>query len=378
MMIAHSGLDQARRDVDGYSAGDAVLKRMEESVDRLGGLITHFQKAALKMRMVPVDSLFRRYGRAMRGLASELGKEVELRYSGEKTELDRNLVEMLYEPVLHLLRNAIDHGIEPVDERVRAGKNRKGIILMRASHEGDEVVLEISDDGRGIDLDGLKRRAHETGLLSEINAQNLSDEDSARLVFADGLSTAETITVLSGRGIGGAVVKGMIDHARGTVSLKTERGKGTTFTLRVPLTLAILRSLLFSAGDHLFALPMAAVREVAKADEKAVVVINGVECYRIQGRLLPLVRISNKDGFDHVVVVDAGVRHYVVATGAVHRVIELVVKPLEGRWTRYRRYVGAAVLGDGRVVLIQDAKALYERALRNENHKREYEVEYGR
>jgi two-component system chemotaxis sensor kinase CheA len=364
MMIARSGLEQARRDLDRYSPDDLALKRMGEQVDRLGGLITQFQKSALKMSMVPVDLLFRRYGSAVRELASELGKRVELRYSGEKTELDRNLVEMLFEPVLHLLRNAIDHGIEPVIERVSAGKNPAGLIQMRAIHEGEEVLIEVGDDGRGIDLAGLKRRAHETGLLGGSNCQTLSDEESARLVFADGVSTAEAITVLSGRGIGGAAVKSMVDQVRGTVSLKTERGRGTTFTLRIPLTLAILRSLLFSAGGRLFALPMTVVREVAETDESAVVIINGVECYRIKGNLLPLVRVSDNNEFCHVIVVSAGGREYAMATGEVRGVMELVVKPLEGRWTQGSRYVGAAVLGDGQVVLIHDARALYERELK--------------
>ena len=376
MMIARSGLEQARRDIVGYSPDEMAVRRIGESVEGLGSLITKFQKAALKMRMVPVDVLFRRYGRAMRELATDLGKRVELRYSGERTELDRNLVELLYEPVLHLLRNAIDHGIEPVAERVRAGKNPAGLIQMRAFHDGEEIVLEVSDDGRGIDLAALKRRAHENGLLGEGNGQDLSDEESAYLVFADGLSTAESITVLSGRGIGGAAVKSMVDQVRGTVSLKTERGKGTTFTIRVPLTLAILRSLLFSAGDHLFALPMSTVREVAKTDEEAVVTINGVECYRTQGRLLPLVRVTDKNEFDHAIVVNAGGREFVIATGAVRGVVELVVKPLEGRWTRGKQYVGASVLGNGQVVLIQDAKALYERALRKECSKPSYGDKY--
>jgi two-component system chemotaxis sensor kinase CheA len=378
MMIARSGLEQARLDIDRYSPDDLALRRMGEQIDRLGGLITQFQKSALKMRMVPVDLLFRRYGRAMRELAGEMGKRVELRYSGEKTELDRNLVEMLYEPVLHLLRNAIDHGIEPVVERVRAGKNPAGLIQLRAFHEGEEVLLEVGDDGRGIDLAALKLRARETGLLGESDGHDLSDEESAKLVFADGVSTAEAITVLSGRGIGGAAVKSMVDQVRGTVSLKTERGKGTTFTLKVPLTLAILRSLLFSAGDRLFALPMAAVREVAKTDERAVVIINGVECYRIQGRLLPLLRVSDKNVFDHLIVVNAGGREYAIATGEVRGVVELVVKPLEGRWTQGSRYVGAAVSGDGQVVLIYDARALYERALKREYSQGNYGDEHGR
>ena len=376
MIIAHSGLEQAGREVDGFSPDEIAVRKMTESIDRFGGLVTQLRKAALKLRMVPVDSLFRRYGRAMRELACNLGKTVELRFSGEKTELDRNLVELLYEPILHLLRNAIDHGIEPVEERVKAGKNATGMIMMRAFHEAQEVVLEISDDGRGIDLDALKRKAFESGVLSGSNAHELSDEEIARLVFADGLSTAETITELSGRGVGGAAVKNMVDQARGTVSLKTERGKGTTFTLRVPLTLAILRSLVFYAGDHLFALPMAAIREVAKNDDKALVVINGVECYRIQGRLLPFVRVSEDKWVEHVFIVVAGGREYAIAAGAVHSVAELVVKPLEGRWTQGSLYVGAAVLGDGRVVLIQDTRALYERVVKREYYKGSHGFEY--
>jgi two-component system, chemotaxis family, sensor kinase CheA len=385
MMIARSTIEQACRESEAVLRDEALAGRLRQSVDQFEGLITKFQKAALKMRMVPVDMLFRRYSRSIRDMAGGLGKSVELVVSSEKTELDRNLVELLYEPVLHLLRNAIDHGIEPVEERIRDGKCGTGLIRMRAFYEAEEVVLEIGDDGRGIDLDALRQRACETG---DLVAQGLSDEDSARLVFADGVSTALAVTKLSGRGIGGAAIKSMVDKVRGTISVKTERGKGTTFILRVPLTLAIMRSLLYSAGGQLFALPLAAIREVVKNDEAALAVIGGVECFRIRGRLKPLVNPclllednappallskSQEERRRYLIVVTSGGREFAIATEAVVGVRELVVKPLDGRWTESSLYLGAAVLGDGEVVLIQDVRALYEKSV-HENH---YEITRG-
>ncbi len=379
MMIARSAVDQASRAAEACLRDDLAASRLRQSIDRFEGLITEFRKIALKMRMVPVDMLFRRYSRAIRDMAGELGKSVDLVVGGEKAELDRNLVELLYEPILHLLRNALDHGIESVEERIRVGKRETGTIRMRAFYEAEDVVLEISDDGRGIDLGALRQRACEAGVLA---AHELSEEDSARLVFEDGVSTAAAVTKLSGRGIGGAAVKSMIDKVRGTISVRTEQGKGTTFTLRVPLSLAIMRSLLYSAGNQLFALPLAAIREVAKFDEAAVSVICGVECYRIRERFLPIIytqsdsensalqSVFSTSGGDLcrylIVVVSAG-REFAIAADSMLGVRELVVKPLDGRWTESRLYIGAAVLGSGDVVLIQDVGAMYDKSV-NENH----------
>lgn len=375
MMIARSEMEEASREVEACLDDDQLASSFRQSIERFEGLITEFQKAALKMRMVPVDMLFRRYSRAIRDMAGDLGKAVDLVVAGEKTELDRNLVELLYEPILHLLRNALDHGIEPVEERVRAGKQETGRIRMRAFYEAEEVVLEISDDGRGLDIGSLRQRAYEAGDLS---AHELSDEESARLVFADGVSTARAVTKLSGRGIGGAAVKTVVDKVRGAISVKTEQGKGTTFILRVPLTLAIMRCLLHSAGNRLFALPLAVIREVAKIDEDAIAVICGVECYRIRGRLLALVAPSENTALSsgsrgelssHLIVVASGGKEFAIPTDAVLGVRELVVKPLDGRWTENRLFVGAAVLGSGEIVLIQDVGAMYEKSVNETHHE---------
>jgi two-component system chemotaxis sensor kinase CheA len=393
MMVARSELEQASREIDLLMQDEMLASRLRHSVDKFSGLIARFQKVALKMRMVPVATLFRRYSRAMRDIACELGKSVELEWSNEKTELDRHLVELLYEPILHLLRNAIDHGIEPIEERKEAGKNPTGLVQMRAFHEAEEVVLEISDDGRGIDLDRLKQKACELGLLDGRMAQVLTDEESARLVFSGGISTAREITKLSGRGIGGAAVKSMVDQARGTISVRTERGKGTTFTLRVPLTLSIMRSLLFSAGGQLFALPVAAIREVVQIDETAVFSISGIDCYRIQGRLVSVIKpgegykddkpedeaIASEERLcKYLVVVISGGKEFAILTEAVRGVEELVVKPFDsnGRVRRGSLYVGGAVLGNGEVVLIYDARALYDKSLNRSHYKGKSELEY--
>jgi two-component system chemotaxis sensor kinase CheA len=386
MMIVRSALEQASREVETKLCDEELSSRLSRSVARLEGLITKFQKVSLKMRMVPVEMLFRRYNRAIRDLASELGKSVDLVVGGEKTELDRNLVELLYEPILHLLRNALDHGIEPAEERVRSGKRETGIIRMHASYNAEEVVLKITDDGRGLDLDALRQGAFEAGHLS---AHEFSDEDSARLVFADGVTTARTVTKVSGRGIGGAAVKTMIDKVRGAISVKTEQGKGTTFILRVPLTLAIMRSLLYSAGGRLFALPLAAVRETAKFDYGSVAVICGVEWYQIRGHLLPIVKpcLPSEDAAqlepggevcEYLIIVSSGGREFAITSESVLGVRELVVKPLIGRWTESRIYIGAAVLGTGEVVFIQDVGAMYEKAVNENRYEGASELEYAR
>ncbi len=339
----------------------------------MGKLIAELQKSVLKMRMVTIDHVFRRFGRPMRELAAQRGKQVELQTAGGETELDRALVDILYEPLLHLLRNAVDHGIETIGDRLDAGKPEAGRISMRAYHEGNQVVVEVSDDGRGIDAAAVKRKAVEAGAITKQDAERMSDEDAIELIFLQGLSTARELTQLSGRGVGAAAVKASIEQLRGTVAVRSELGGGTCFTLRMPLTLAIIKALLFTASGQLFALPLLAVSEIARAEGSDIIHLDGIENYRLRDHFVSLVRPGAVLSFDRriggsgaalrsepkrlfVIVLTAGDKKYGVVADELLGEQELVIKPLDSSWVQNDALAGASVLGDGRVVLIMDCR----------------------
>jgi len=338
------------------------------------------------MRMVMIDNVFRRFNRPMRELAAEKGKQVELEISGGETELDRTLVDLVYEPLLHLLRNAVDHGLESAEERQASGKPRAGKIRMRAYHEGNQVVVEVSDDGRGIDLGRLKLKAVEMGHLRQSDADHMSDDSALELTFMPGLSTATEITTVSGRGIGAAAVKSFVEELRGSLSVKTEAGAGTTFSLRMPLTLAIIKALLFNVCGQTFALPLLVVSEVARVKDQEMIYLDEFESFRLRDRFLSVVRPGRVFGFDRrvggkgapmrgttesffVIVVTAGGRRFGIAADSLIGEQELVIKPLDTEWVQNEALAGASLLGDGRVVLILDAGAVFRKALKWEHSR---------
>jgi two-component system chemotaxis sensor kinase CheA len=386
MVIARSVIGQLGPEIEMALPRNEMVGRFSGASNHMGKLIAELQKSVLKMRMVTIDHVFRRFARPMRELATERGKEVELHISGGETELDRALVDLLYEPLLHLLRNAIDHGLETSDERRLAHKPAVGRIGMRAYHEGNYVVVEVSDDGRGIDPAAVKERAVEAGAITGQDAARMPDEDAAELIFLEGLSTARTITQLSGRGIGAAAVKAAIEQLRGSVAVKSEVGGGTCFTLRMPLTLAIIRALLFKAAGQLFALPLLAVTEIARAESSDIVYLDGIENYRLRDRFVSLVRpgvVLSFDrrkggsgaGFRHeagqffVVILATADKKYGVVADELMGEQELVIKPLDSHWVQNDALAGASVLGDGRVVLIMDAEMVFRKAVKYERGK---------
>lgn len=386
MVIARSVINQIGPELDLALPKNDMASRFGSASNQMGKLIAELQKSVLKMRMVTIDHVFRRFARPMRELAAERGKEVELRISGGETELDRALVDLLYEPLLHLLRNAVDHGIETKEERRIAGKREIGGIAMRAYHEGNQVVVEVSDDGRGINPSTVRARALEVGAITKQEAERMPDEDAVELIFLQGLSTANEVTRLSGRGIGAAAVKAAIEQVRGSVAVKSEVGSGTCFTLRMPLTLAIIRALLFNAAGQLFALPLLAVSEIARAKSSDIVHLDGIENYRLRDRFISLVRPGAVLSFDRrkggsgaalrseathffVIVLDIGDKHYGVVADELMGEQELVIKPLDSHWVQNEALAGASVLGDGGVVLIMDAEMVFRKAIKYERGK---------
>ncbi len=386
MVIARSVIGQLGPELELTIPRNEMVARFSGASNQMGKLIAELQKSVLKMRMVTIDHVFRRFARPMRELAAERGKEFELEISGGDTELDRALVDVVSEPLLHLLRNAVDHGLEPIEERRNAGKPEIGRIAMRAYHEGNQVVVEVSDDGRGIDPAAVKRKAIEGGAITEHDAERMSDEEAVELIFLQGLSTAKELTQLSGRGIGTAAVKAAIEQLRGTVAVHTEIGRGTCFTLRMPLTLAIIKALLFTASGQLFALPLLAVSEIARAESSEIVHLDGIENYRLRDRFVSLVRPGVVLSFDRrrggsgatlrsdatrffIVVLSTGDKTYGVVADELIGEQELVIKPLDTRWVQNEALAGASVLGDGRVVLIMDAEMVFRKAVKYERGK---------
>ena len=386
MVVARSFLNQMADEVVQVLPENELADRYRESGMRMGRLVAEMQKSILKMRMVPINQVFKRFARPMRDLAAERSKLLEFEISGGETELDRVLIDMLYEPLLHILRNAVDHGLETEDERRAAGKPGMGKLSLHAYHEGNQVVVEVGDDGRGIDRELLKAKAVQMGAISEEEARGLSDDGALELVYLAGLSTARGVTHISGRGIGGATIKDAIQQLRGSISVSSEFGRGTVFTIRLPLTLAIIRALLFTSGGRLFAFPLLAVSEVVRAEPEEVIFLNGIENYRLREEFISLVRPGEVLGFDRrkggagaalrgkgteffIIVLEVGSKKYGVVADFLVRDQELVIKPLESEWVRSDVFAGASVLGDGRVALIMDAGMLFLKAIKFERDR---------
>lgn len=339
-----------------------------ETVEHMSRISSDLQNLVLTMRMVPVENVFNRFPRMVRDLSRELGKRVELVIEGAETELDRTVVDEIGDPLVHLLRNAIDHGLESVEERRQAGKPETGQVKLSAYHSGNHVIIEVSDDGRGINRDKVLRKALERGLITQREAEGLTDEQVYNLLFMSGFSTAETVTDISGRGVGLDVVRNKIESLGGTVSVQSEPGVGTTFQIQLPLTLSILDALLVQVEAEKYAIPLSSVLEAAIYKPEAVHTAHGQPVVDFRGRLVPLVFL--KDVF---AVPDAGgpkptdVQVVIVRKGekmaglVVDRLIgqqEIVLKSLGKYLPHVFAISGATILGDGQVALILDCNAL--------------------
>jgi two-component system chemotaxis sensor kinase CheA len=347
----------------------------QDACRRLSAVTTELQEQVMKTRLQPVARVFDKVPRLVRELGKTTGKLVNPYIHGTRTEIDRALVEALRDPVMHIVRNAIDHGIEAPDRRVAAGKPAAGQLWVRAAHEGGVVTVEIEDDGRGIDPAALRRHAVERGLLISREAEALTDREALALIFRPGFSTASKVTAISGRGVGMDVVRTQVEQAGGQVEIVSTPGKGTCVRLKMPLTLAIIPVLLVSAGGQRFAIPQASLLELLFLDGAQARVgiekVRGVPIHRLRGGVLPLVCLASLLGLPehvgtregtHVAVVGGGEHRYGLTVDAIHDTEEIVVKPIHGTLKRLGCYAGAAVLGDGGVALILDVKDLAARA----------------
>ncbi|MGC2209742.1 MAG: chemotaxis protein CheA [Candidatus Korobacteraceae bacterium] len=338
-------------------------------------VLNKLQRSVMKIRMVPVEQMFRRLPRVVRDTAKQTGREVNIVIEGENTDLDKSILDALAEPMMHLLRNAVDHGIETPLDRAAAGKPPEGTIRLNAYHQGNQVVIEASDDGRGIDLPAVVRKAVDRGIVTAEQAQRLSETDALDLIFHAGLSTASKVTEVSGRGVGMDIVKAVMDRLKGTISVRSVVGEGTTFRLKVPLTLAIIKALLFRTSGRLYAVPLGNVTEIVRARESEVHVIDNQEVLQVREEVLPLVRLSRMHGETEampklfVIIVALGDRKAGLVVDRLIGEQELVIKALDETIISSELVSGASILGDGRVVLILSIADVVEKLGRGYSRK---------
>jgi two-component system chemotaxis sensor kinase CheA len=330
-------------------------------------VLNKLQRAVMKIRMVPVEQMFRRLPRVVRDAAKQTGREVNIILEGENTDLDKSILDALAEPMMHLLRNAVDHGIEPPLDRAAAGKPPAGTIRVNAYHQGNQVVIEISDDGSGIDIPKVVEKAVARGIITADQAARMNDSDALDLIFHAGLSTSDEVTEVSGRGIGMDVVKSVMDRLKGTVSVRSVPREGSTFRLKVPLTLAIIKALLFRVSERLYAVPLGNVLNILRSYETDVHFIDGQEVLQIREEIVPLIRLSRMHpGGERkpklfVIVVSLGDRKAGLVVDRLIGEQELVIKALDEGLISTELVSGASILGDGRVVLILSISDLVEK-----------------
>jgi two-component system chemotaxis sensor kinase CheA len=347
---------------------DVALVR---ATKRLNLITTELQESVMKTRMQPIDNLWSKLPRVIRDLSNQLGKQVVLEMHGKETELDRTLLEAVKDPLTHLVRNAVDHGVETPDVRAAAGKAKSGILGLKAYHEGGHVVVEVTDDGAGIDPEIIGRIAVKRGLVTADQLDRMRRDEILDLLFRAGFSTAAQVTNVSGRGVGMDVVRTNIEKIGGTVDVESTVGEGTTWRLTIPLTLAIVQALTVECAGERYAIPQVAVQELVSVDTSGpgVEYVAGAPVYRLRGRLLPLVRMDealglgkgHQDGPVFLAVVQADGRRFGMVVDRVLNTEEIVVKPLSSRLKGAGVYAGATILGDGRVALILDVQALARR-----------------
>ena len=338
---------------------------LQRSVQTLSMVTSELQEAIMKTRMQPIGTVFNKFPRIVRDLSRQLNKKVNLKLEGTETELDRSIIEAIKDPLTHLVRNSIDHGIEPPEERVKLGKPEEGLLVMRAYHEGGQVVIEIEDDGRGIDVEKVKRKAIEKGLIDFREAERMSEKEILYLIFKPGFSTADKVTQVSGRGVGMDVVKTNIEKLGGTIELNTEKGKGTTVRIKIPLTLAIVPALIVTSQGQRFAIPQVSLRELVSINpEKDLLKIGNTDFYRLRGEIIPVLSLSkvlNRPQTSqerNLVILNAGARYFGLLVDQIYDSEEIVVKPL-GKWFKsIPLYSGATIMGDGKLALILDIVGL--------------------
>ncbi|EOE5715000.1 chemotaxis protein CheW [Campylobacter upsaliensis] len=358
-------------DVEERYEGEKFLEELNQVVSQLSIITTDVQLAVMKTRMQPIAKVFNKFPRVVRDLSRELGKQIELEITGEETELDKSIVEEIGDPIMHMIRNSCDHGVEDPATRKANGKPERGVVQLKAYNEGNHIVVEITDDGKGLDAAGLKMKALEKNLITEKEAEQMTDKEAFALIFKPGFSTATKVTNVSGRGVGMDVVKTNIEKLNGVIEIDSELGKGSTFKLKIPLTLAIIQSLLVGTQEEFYAIPLASVLETVRVPIDNIYTIEGKNVLRLREEVLSLVRLSDVFGVKQVL--ESGDQTYVVIIGVAESKLgiivdtlvgqeEIVIKSMGDYLQNIQGIAGATIRGDGRVTLIIDVGAMMDMA----------------
>jgi two-component system, chemotaxis family, sensor kinase CheA len=371
LIIGKSMLQQALNEFSKRYPKELLRGKFADAMAFQARVLNDLQRSVMKIRMVPVEQLFRRFPRMVRDVSRQCGHEVELALSGQDTDLDKGILDAIAEPLTHLVRNAISHGIESPEERRKAGKPAQGTVRLNAYHHGNQVIVEVSDDGRGIDVQKIRAKAIELGLTTPEEASRLTEAETLDFIFRPGFSTAEQVTEVSGRGVGMDVVQSVLHRLKAAISLETRPGQGTTFRLKLPLTLAIIKALLFWVEQRLYAIPLNAVLEIARTFEAEVHQVDNYEVLQLRNQVLPLLRLGRPAAVEvdrkaklFVLVITVGERKYGLIVDALEGEEELVIKALDDQTFSTDLVSGASILGDGRVVLILNLPAVVEHVAR--------------
>jgi two-component system chemotaxis sensor kinase CheA len=375
LIIGKSMLNRAVSEFDQKYSRDPIRSKLVDALSFQARVLDELHKSVLKIRMVPVEQLFRRFPRVVRDVAKHCGKDVALELAGQNTDLDKGILDALAEPLTHLVRNAVDHGIESSEERIAAGKGARGTIYLNSFHQGTQVVIEVRDDGKGLDLDEIRKQAVEKGLVKAGEAARMLNSEVTNLIFEPGFSTAREVTEVSGRGVGMDVVRTVLDRLKGTVQVISVPGQGTTIQLRAPLTLASIQTLLFRVGGRLFAVPISSVVEITRVSGHEIHHVDQREVLRLRNQVLTLVRLNRMNGIHAVESTTNAKKNFVIVIGAAEKRFgllvdqlvgeeELVIKALPSDIVASDLVSGASILGDGTVVLILNVPAVLSRLSR--------------
>ncbi len=371
LVLGKNRLIRIYGDVEERYDGEKFLEELNQVVSSISAVTTDLQLAVMKTRMQPVGKVFNKFPRMVRDLSRELGKSIELIIEGEETELDKSIVEEIGDPLIHIIRNSCDHGIEPLEERIRLNKPETGKVQLSAYNEGNHIVIKISDDGKGLDPVMLKEKAIEKGVISERDAEGMSDREAFNLIFKPGFSTAKVVSNVSGRGVGMDVVKTNIEKLNGIIEIDSEVGVGTTQKLKIPLTLAIIQALLVGVQEEYYAIPLSSVLETVRISQDEIYTVDGKSVLRLRDEVLSLVRLSDIFKVDAILESNSDV--YVVIIGLADQKIgvivdyligqeEVVIKSLGYYLKNTRGIAGATVRGDGKITLIVDVGAMMDMA----------------
>lgn len=367
LVLSRNRITQLAVDLEKKYEGDFIIEQLAETTSQIGLITTELQLAVMKTRMVPIGKVFNKFPRMVRDLCRDLNKEIDLVIAGEDTELDKSVVEEIGDPLIHMIRNAVDHGIESPEERVKKGKPNKGTVWLNAYHEGNHIVIEIKDDGKGIDPEKIKQKAIEKKVITPDEAKSLNKEEILGLIFKPGFSTAEKVTGVSGRGVGMDVVKTNIEKLNGIIAIDSEINKGSTFKLKLPLTLAIIQALLVEVSGEVFAIPLVSVIETVKINDNEIHNFEGREVLKLRDSVLSLIRLDEVFQLEGSFSQDM----YVVVVALAEKKIGLIVDRLVGQEEIVIKSLGeylggnvgiagATIMGDGKVRLIIDVSGIME------------------